>query len=142
PEHATSFLSSHPDVAAVTGRLRERHPERSVYNWLCDREWDRPPGEMRECGGIMMMRTSALAGVHGYREDLIAGEEPELCVRLRAARWRLWRLGTEKALHDANLTRFAQWWRRATRGGFLLSPLAAFYWGFAQRPLLSGARPA
>ena len=32
-----------------------------------------------------MMRADALEAVGGYRDDLIAGEEPELCVRLRAA---------------------------------------------------------
>ncbi len=45
PERAVSFLEEHPDIGAVAGRLRERHPEHSVYNWLCDREWDVPAGE-------------------------------------------------------------------------------------------------
>ena len=40
PEIAASFLASQAGVAAVAGRLRERHPGQSVYNWLCDREWD------------------------------------------------------------------------------------------------------
>ena len=83
-ETALSFLIAHADVAAVCGRLRERYPEQSIYNWLCDREWDGPVGEVR-CGGDAMMRVRALEAVGGYREDMIAGEEPELCVRLRAA---------------------------------------------------------
>src|SRR5688572_22948402 len=41
-EAATAFLDTHADVAAVSGRLRERHPERSIYNRLCDIEWDKP----------------------------------------------------------------------------------------------------
>ena len=32
-------------VAVVCGRRRERLPEASVYNRLCDLEWDGPPGE-------------------------------------------------------------------------------------------------
>ena len=48
-----------------------------------------------------MMRPDALEAVGGYRDDLIAGEEPELCVRLRAAGWRIWRLEREMAIHDA-----------------------------------------
>jgi GT2 family glycosyltransferase len=131
PEAAASFLAAHPDVAAVAGRLRERCPSRSVYNWLCDREWDGPAGEVRACGGIAMIRAAALDAVGGYRDDLIAGEEPELCVRLRAKGWRIWRLDAEMALHDAAMTRFAQWWRRATRGGY----------GFAQGAYLHGAPP-
>ena len=76
PEQALSFLDVHADVGAACGRLRERYPERSIYNWLCDREWERPVGEVRACGGIAMMRVNALEAVGGYRDDLIAGEEP------------------------------------------------------------------
>ena len=92
---ATVFVADRPDVAAVCGRRRERYPERSVFNRLCDIEWDTPIGEARACGGDVLMRTAALRQVDGYRADLIAGEEPELCVRLRArgthAYFRSWR---------------------------------------------------
>ena len=131
PEIAASFLASQAGVAAVAGRLRERHPGQSVYNWLCDREWDGPAGEVRACGGIAMIRTAALEAVDGYRDELIAGEEPELCVRLRASGWRIWRLDAEMALHDAAITRFSQWWRRAMRAGY----------GFAQGAYLHGRMP-
>ncbi len=43
-EKASRFLVSHPDVAVVFGRRREQYPERSVYNRLCDIEWDTPIG--------------------------------------------------------------------------------------------------
>ena len=128
---AMAFLDQHPDVGAVCGRRRERFPGRSVYNWLCDQEWDGPVGEVRACGGDVMIRPSALEAVGGYRDDMIAGEEPELCVRLRAAGWRVWRLDADMTLHDAAMTRFAQWWRRAARGGY----------AFAQGAYLHGAPP-
>lgn len=115
---ATAFLDRHPDVAAVCGRLRERHPERSVYNLLCDLEWNTPVGEAKASGGIVMMRMTAWDQVLGFRDDLIAGEEPELGVRLRAKGWRIWRLDAEMAWHDAAMTRFRQWWLRCMRGGF------------------------
>lgn len=114
---ATAFLADHPDVAAVSGRLRERFPEKSVYNMLCDIEWDTPIGEAIACGGIVMMRVSAFEAQHGFRSDLIAGEEPELCVRLRRSGWRIWRLNTEMAMHDAAMLRFGQWWARTMRAG-------------------------
>lgn len=117
-EKAALFLDDHEGVAAVCGRLRERYPERSIYNMLCDIEWDTPVGEARACGGIAMMRVDAFESVQGYRADLIAGEEPELCVRLRAAGWQVWRLGDEMALHDAAMLRFGQWWTRTLRGGY------------------------
>jgi GT2 family glycosyltransferase len=117
-QSAISFLDTHPEVGAVCGRRRERFPERSIYNWLCDREWEGSAGEVHFCGGDVMIRTSALNGVGGYREDMIAGEEPELCFRLRSAGWRVWRLNAEMTLHDAAMTRFGQWWKRILRSGY------------------------
>ena len=114
---ASVFLQGRPEVAAVCGRRRERFPLRSVYNRLADIEWAAPTGEVRACGGDVLMRVPALAAVGGYRDDLIAGEEPELCVRLRHSGWRIWRLDAEMTLHDAALLRFGQWWKRAQRGG-------------------------
>jgi GT2 family glycosyltransferase len=98
---------------------------------LCDIEWDMPAGEAKTCGGIAMMRASAFEGAQGYRSDMVAGEEPELCVRLRAAGWRIWRLDQEMALHDAAMTRFGQWWKRMLRAGY----------AFAQGAALHGAPP-
>jgi GT2 family glycosyltransferase len=114
---AQAFLDAHPDVAVVCGRRRERFPQRSVYNLLCDLEWDTPIGEAKACGGDALMRVQAFAAVGGFRPGLIAGEEPELCVRLRAQGWKVWRLAAEMTLHDAAMTRFSQWWRRSLRAG-------------------------
>ena len=98
---AARVLDQHLTAAAVCGRRRERHPEHSVYNLLCDMEWDTPIGQTLACGGDVLVRTEALRQVVGFRDDLIAGEEPELCVRLRAKGWSIWRLDAEMTLHDA-----------------------------------------
>jgi cellulose synthase/poly-beta-1,6-N-acetylglucosamine synthase-like glycosyltransferase len=116
--NAVNFLATHPDVAAVCGRRRERFPEKSIYNLLCDIEWDTPIGETKACGGDVLMRTNAFKSVNGYRPDLIAGEEPELCVRLRSAGWKIWRVDWDMTLHDAAMTRFGQWWKRTLRAGY------------------------
>lgn len=115
---AVAFLQRQEDAAAVFGRRRERHPERSIYNRICDAEWDVPLGQVRACGGDVMMRVAAFEQVGGYRDDFIAGEEPELCVRLRAAGWTIWRIAAEMTRHDAAMTRFGQWWRRNVRSGY------------------------
>ena len=116
---AVGFLDSRPDVAAVCGRLRERYPDKSVYNLLCDIEWESfPVGDAKMCGGNAVMRVDAFQQVNGFRPDLICGEEPELCVRLRQKGWRIWQLETEMALHDAALYHFGQWWKRMVRGGY------------------------
>jgi GT2 family glycosyltransferase len=114
---AATFLQDHPEVVVVCGRRRERFPEASVWNRLCDREWDTPVGEATACGGDALMRHGAVAAVGGYDPTLIAGEEPDLCLRLRRAGGRIWRLEAEMTLHDAAMTRFGQWWRRSRRAG-------------------------
>ena len=120
-EAARAYLAEHPQTAVVFGRRRERHPERSVYNRLCDLEWSVPPGEVKSCGGDAMIRAGALRQSGGYRSDLIAGEEPELCVRLRAEGWTVVCLDRPMTRHDAAMTRFSQWWRRAKRAGYAFS---------------------
>lgn len=116
-QNAVTFLSDHGGCAVVCGRRRERYPEQSIYNWLCDREWDTPIGEASSCGGDALMRCDALRDAGGYRPDMIAGEEPELCLRLRRAGWSIWRIDAEMTLHDAAMHRFAQWWTRSVRSG-------------------------
>lgn len=120
-EKAVCFLDQHTDVAVVCGRRRERYPDQSVYNMLCDIEWDTPVGEAKTCGGDAMIRVTAFENVRGYRPNLIAGEEPELCIRLRSAGWHIWRLGEEMTLHDAGMTKFSQWWKRTLRYGHALA---------------------
>lgn len=114
---AQQTLSTQPDIAVVCGRRRERFPDLTVYNLLCDLEWDTPIGETKACGGDAMMRVAAFQSVGGFNPDLIAGEEPELCVRLRQANWKIWRLDAEMTLHDAQMTHFSQWWKRTVRSG-------------------------
>ncbi len=126
-ETASEFLLSHSDAAVAFGRRRERFPEKSVYNRLCDWEWDTPIGQTTACGGDALMRLSALRDVDGFDPDLIAGEEPELCVRLRAWRWQIWRLDHEMTLHDAAMTRFSQWWKRTRRAGHAFAEGAAMH---------------
>ena len=119
PEAAAAFIRTRSDLALVWGRRREKHPERSIYNRLCDLEWKSVDvGETHECGGDALIRVAALRQVHGYRPDLICGEEPELCVRLHRAGWRIWRLNEEMTVHDAAMYNFHQWWRRMQRGGY------------------------
>lgn len=116
-EIASSWLQLHPDVAIVAGRLRERYPDASIYNRLCDLEWNTPIGEVSEVGGIFVVRVWAFDQVGGFNDSIIAGEEPDLCFRLRQVGWRIGRIAEEMALHDAAMTRLGQWWKRTVRGG-------------------------
>ena len=132
-ETAAAFLDRTPAAVAVAGRLRERFPEKSVYNRLCDAEWDGPTGLVDAIGGIAMMRRAAIEAEGGFREDLPAGEEPELCLRLRRRGGEIWRIADEMALHDADMTRFGQWWRRSRRAGFAFAAGCSLHGGGAER---------
>lgn len=124
-DRAARSLAEHPRRAIVCGRLRERFRDRSLYNRLADIEWDGPIGEIKACGGIMMVRAEAFRNVGGFESMLIAGEEPDLCVRLRAAGWSIVRIDAEMAWHDIAMTRFDQWWRRSVRTGHAYAEGAA-----------------
>lgn len=128
---ALAAFAAHPAAVVVCGRRRERFPEASVWNRLADREWNTPVGPARACGGDALMRFADLRAVGGYRDDLIAGEEPELCLRLIRRGGQVWRIDAEMTLHDAALTRMAQWWRRSRRAGH----------AFAEGSALHGAGP-
>lgn len=115
---AQTELEKQVDVSVVCGRRRERWPEKSIYNLLCDIEWNTPIGEAQACGGDSMMRVSAFQQVGGFNPTLIAGEEPELCVRLRQQGWKILRIDAEMTIHDAAITQFSQWWTRSVRAGY------------------------
>jgi GT2 family glycosyltransferase len=141
-EAAEAFLLARPAVAVVCGRRREIHPEVSIWNRLCDAEWDTPVGRAKACGGDALMRVAAVAAVGGYDPGLIAGEEPELCVRLRRAGWEVWRIDHEMTLHDAAMTRIGQWWKRTRRGGHAFAEGAAMHGAPPERHWVAETRRA
>ena len=114
---ALQHLETHPTVGVVAGRRRERHPEASPYNRLADMEWDTPIGPATEIGGDALFRVRAFVDAGRYDPTLIAGEDPELCLRVRRAGWEVVRIDAEMTRHDAAMHRFEQWWTRATRAG-------------------------
>jgi GT2 family glycosyltransferase len=120
-----------PEVGLVTGRRRERHPERSRYNRLADLEWDMPIGEIEGSHGDVMIRVEAFRQIGGFDEAVLVSEDYELCLRLRKQGWVLLRIDAEMTLHDMAMTRFGQWWRRTVRSGY----------GYADGRYLHGRSP-
>ena len=124
PGAAIKAFEQDPRCAIVTGHLSERHPEASIYNRLCAIEWRSPPGQiqnMNALGGIMAARISAFRDVGGFNEQAIAGEEPDLGVRLGLAGYSIVKIDRPMATHDAQILHFGQWWRRAVRAGHALA---------------------
>ena len=141
-EAGLAGFAAHPAAVVICGRRRERFPAVSVYNRLADREWDTPVGQAAACGGDALMRFAAVQAVGGYRGDLIAGEEPELCLRLRRAGGEVWRIAAEMTLHDAALLRFGQWWQRMRRAGHAFAEGAALHGAGPDRHWLAETRRA
>jgi GT2 family glycosyltransferase len=137
-ERALGTMQSDPRVAVVCGRRRERHRDASIYNTLCDIEWDTPVGDAEACGGDALMRVNAFREAGGYDDTVIAGEEPELCLRMRRRGWLVRRIDAEMTLHDAAMARFSQWWKRAVRAGHAYAELYVRhrYWGREVRSIL------
>ncbi len=115
---AYQAMSKQPIVAVVCGRRYEKFPHQSVYNLLADMEWDTPIGEIEECGPESMMRLSKFQAVQGFDESLIAGEEPEICFRLRQQGGKVLRIDAGTSQHDMDMMSLQQWWRRSRRGGY------------------------
>ena len=115
---AADFLASNEKAAVACGRRREAHPGASFYNQVIDREWDTPVGKAEACGGDALVRVEAFEAVDGFRSELVAGEEPDFCARLRANGWQIWRLDAPMTEHDAAIHNAGQWMRRAMRSGF------------------------
>jgi glycosyltransferase involved in cell wall biosynthesis len=114
---ACDALKQEPSIAAVWGHRREIHPEASVYNRILDLDWIYPPGVTEFCGGDVLMRREVLVECGGFDERLIAGEEPELCRRIRARGHQILHIDCPMTGHDLQITRWSQYWKRATRAG-------------------------
>lgn len=115
---AVGTLASRPRVAAVFGRRRERFPDATIFNRLCDMEWDGPAGIVDSCGGDVLMRIAAFHDGSGFCDTLIAGEEADLCHRMRRHGWSILRLSADMTRHDVAMTSPVQWWQRNRRSGY------------------------
>jgi len=137
---AQAFLDANPQVGVVFGLQQERHPQASVYNLLFDIEWDTPRGAVSASAGNALCRRALFAALGGFREDLIAGEDPEFCLRVRQAGFLIWHLDEPMVLHDAAMTRFGQWWRRAKRAGYAFAEGATMHGAPPERHFVREAR--
>jgi GT2 family glycosyltransferase len=116
-EKGVRFLVENKMYAVAAGRRREKFPNVTVYNLLSDIEWNTPIGDAEAIGGDFLIRVTAFRDAGGFNPTVIAGEEPDLCYRLRKSGWKIRRLDQEMTNHDAAMHSFNQWWRRAKRAG-------------------------
>jgi glycosyltransferase involved in cell wall biosynthesis len=125
PRVACEALSMDDSIGAVWGHRREMHPARSFFNRVLDLDWIYPPGFTEFCGGDVLMRRTALVETGGFDEGLIAGEEPELCRRIRARGFKILHIDEPMTLHDLEITHWSQYWKRAIRTGHAYAEISA-----------------
>ena len=77
-----------------------------------------PPGPAESCGGNALYRRNVLEVTGGFDETLIAGEEADLCYRIRHDHQQvILSLDEPMVRHDIDMTRAAQYWKRCVRTG-------------------------
>ncbi|MBX7172168.1 MAG: glycosyltransferase [Pyrinomonadaceae bacterium] len=113
-----------PFVAVVFGHRREIYPNSSIYNRVLDLDWISPIGNAQYCGGDALIRREILEKVQGYNENLIAGEEPEMCSRMRMEGFVISHIDALMTEHDLAIKHFSQYWRRATRTGYAYAEIS------------------
>lgn len=123
--HRALAAMREPAVAVVWGHRREANPQQSIYVRVLDLDWIYAPGASDFCGGDALMRRRVLEEVGGFDASLIAGEEPELCRRIRAANGVILHIDVPMTLHDLAITRFGSYWKRAFRAGHAYAEIAA-----------------
>ena len=127
PDFARRALSEFldPGVAITWGHRRELAPRQSIYVRVLDLDWIYAPGDSEFCGGDAMMRREVLEQVDGFDQSLIAGEEPEMCRRIRAHGYRIVHIDAPMTRHDLAVNTFRAYWRRAFRAGHAYAEIAA-----------------
>jgi cellulose synthase/poly-beta-1,6-N-acetylglucosamine synthase-like glycosyltransferase len=107
-----------PEIAIIWGHRREIHTEQCLFNRVLDLDWIYPAGITEFCGGDALVRLEALRDADGFDEHLIAGEEPEMCRRMRSKGWQILHADRPMTGHDLAMTAWSQYWKRATRAGY------------------------
>ena len=132
-ERGIAELDTRLDFTVVCGRVRERHPDASIYNRAVAAEWIVDTGVIKSCGGNFMVRTETFHAVEGFRADVIAAEDDEFCLRIRRLGGTIVCVNANMAIHDHGATNFVSWWRRARRSGHAYAQGAALHGRSADR---------
>ncbi len=116
--HEAVEAMKNSNVACVFGRREEIAPSHSIYNFWTHHDWYVVPGKADSCAGDALFRKDVLLAAEGYDESLIAGEEPDLCYRIRSEQSKvILSVDAPMTRHDMGMTKFRQYWTRCTRTG-------------------------
>lgn len=114
-------------LALALGQRKELKPEATIYNKLCAIEWNSPVGTLQNFGGLIgsfLIKVDVFRAMHGFKTNVIAGEDSELGVRMCLAGYRMEKIDQHMETHDANMVKFSQWWSRSVRAGHAIGQRA------------------
>ena len=126
-EKALPILRSNKAIGAVFGEIEEIGNQKNIYMKVCRFDWYTPPGDYRLCGGNALWRRSVFNEVGVFDGDLIAGEEPDLCFRVRQLGYRIVCIDTTMVKHDLDMKSFKEYWSRSVRSGLAYAIIAMRY---------------
>ena len=113
-----------PKLCAAWGHRRESDPHQSIYTAVLDLDWIYPTGRSLYFGGDVLVRRCVLEQTGGFDASLKAGEEPELCARLRAKGWEIEHLDVPMTSHDLAIRSLRAYWLRCYRSGIAYAEVA------------------
>jgi glycosyltransferase involved in cell wall biosynthesis len=100
-EHALRLLHKEPDIAVLTGRVIDLPKTTESYNHYVQEHQHQPDlvTDVLHGGGAALYRRDVLEQVGTFNPYLCSDEEPELCLRIRSAGYRVSRIEHPIALH-------------------------------------------
>lgn len=123
-EKALPILTSEDAIGAVFGAIEEIGDKKSIYMKACRFDWYTPSGDYRYCGGNALWKRKVFDDVGVFDGNLIAGEEPDLCFRVRQQGYRIVCIDEPMVKHDLDMTSFKEYWDRSVRSGVAYATIA------------------
>ncbi len=114
--HALAALAADPRLGCAWGRLHERYPDKNIYHWIADLEWNMHTGHPVP-GGNLMVRREAFEKTGGYNSELSVGEESDFAERILKSGLTQTMLSVNMGTHDIAMDSFRLYWKRCTRSG-------------------------
>lgn len=124
---AIKVLEDKTSLSLVLGHRTELQPDLTIYNRLAAIEWNSPVGALTNFGcliGSFLIKVEVFRIMHGFKTNVIAGEDSELGVRMSLAGYKMEKIDHHMETHDANILVFSQWWSRAVRAGHAIGQRA------------------
>jgi glycosyltransferase involved in cell wall biosynthesis len=115
-----------PLIGVISGNVKEKYPEQSVYHRVLDIDWKKQTGIADNCGGNALIRRSTLEQVGGFNGMLKVGEEPEMCERIKSQGAIILQLDLPMVSHDLDIHNFRDYWKRCLRTGYAYASISDF----------------